>query len=162
MNTTHRRLSIACSAATLALLGACSSSPFRHDTASSSYGGVSQAPINASPRIAANDGTVSDIQVVPVSSHSSAAGAVLGGIAGAVVGNQIGHGTGRAAATGAGAIGGAVIGDRIANRDQRDDEIYRVTVRFDDGHEAAYDYRTVGDLRVGDRVRADGGQLYRM
>jgi outer membrane lipoprotein SlyB len=164
MSHTHRRLSLAASAAALALLGACSSAPWRHGTASSNYGGVSEAPpVSASPRLTAMEGTVSAIQEVPASSHSSSAGAILGGIAGAVVGNQIGHGTGRAAATGAGAVGGAVIGDRIQNRgDRNDNEIYRVSVRFDDGREAYYDYQTVGDLRVGDRVRLEGGQLYRM
>ena len=155
-----RRPTLASSGAALALLGACSSSPWRHNDPE--YRGVSQAPVTSGTTLAATEGTVSAIQAVPASSHSSAAGPLLGAAAGALIGNQIGQGTGRAAATGAGAIGGAVIGDRIANGGRRDDEIYRVTVRFGDGHEAYYDYRSVADVRVGDRVRLEGGQLYRM
>lgn len=39
--------------------------------------------------------------------------------------------------------------------------VYRVTVRLDNGQTTTYDYSTLPNLRVGDRVRADGNQLYR-
>jgi outer membrane lipoprotein SlyB len=114
-------------------------------------------------RVSAEYGTVRSIEVVPAASHHSATGAVLGAVIGAAVGNQFGSGTGRAAATGLGAVGGAVVGDRIgAQRDARSDELYRVAVRFDNGDIASFDFQQVGDLRVGDRVRYDGRQLYRI
>jgi len=81
-------------------------------------------------------------------------------VAGAV-GNQFGSGTGRAAMTGVGIGGGAVAGNAIENRNKRDDEVYRVWVRMDNGNMRSLDFHRVDDLRVGDRVRYDGGQLYR-
>ena len=80
---------------------------------------------------------------------------------GGVVGNQFGSGTGRALATGAGIVGGAVAGNAIENRNKRDDEVYRVWIRLDNGTMRSLDFHRVDDLRVGDRVRYDGGQLYR-
>jgi len=82
-------------------------------------------------------------------------------VLGAVVGNQIGAGTGRAVATGAGAIGGAVAGNAIERRTRRDDEVFRVGVRFDDGSYREYDFQRIDDLQIGDRVKFEGGQLYR-
>ena len=89
------------------------------------------------------------------------AGAVLGAVIGAVVGNQVGSGTGRALATGAGAVGGAVAGNAIEGRTRRDDELYRVQVRFDNGTVRDFDFERIGNLYVGDRVKFEGGQLYR-
>jgi len=79
-----------------------------------------------------------------------------------VAGNQIGDGTGQKAAIAAGAVGGAVVGNAVQNRNLRDDEVFRVTVRFDDGHENSYDFQRVDALRVGDRVKYVDGQLYRV
>ena len=92
---------------------------------------------------------------------SLGAGTVLGAVIGGVVGHQIGGGSGRDAATGVGAIGGAVIGNQIEQRNRRDDEAYRVTVRLDNGRVAQFDYQRIDDLRVGDRVKWEGGQLMR-
>lgn len=61
-----------------------------------------------------------------------------------------------------GAVRGAVEGNATQNRNHRDDEVFRVTVRFDDGRESRYEYRQVDNLRVGDRVKDEGGQLYRV
>jgi len=99
--------------------------------------------------------------VIPTGARTSGAGAVLGAVLGAVVGNQIGAGTGRAVATGAGAIGGAVAGNAIERRTRRDDEVFRVGVRFDDGSYREYDFQRIDDLQIGDRVKFEGGQLYR-
>ena len=46
-------------------------------------------------------------------------------------------------------------------KNKRDDEIYRVWVRLDNGVMRSLDFHRVDDLRVGDRVRYEGGQLYR-
>ena len=92
-------------------------------------------------------------------------GAVIGGVAGAVVGGQIGGGSGRTAATVIGAVGGAVAGNaieksRAANASAG--ESYRVSVQVDNGPMRAYDMSSYGDLRIGDRVRIENGQLYRV
>lgn len=89
-------------------------------------------------------------------------GAVLGGVAGAVVGHQIGGGTGRDLATVAGAVGGAVAGNAIEkNRNTGAGQAYRVTVQLDNGGARAYDLPSTGELRIGDRVRIQDGQLFR-
>lgn len=89
-------------------------------------------------------------------------GAVLGGVAGAVVGNQIGGGTGRSLATIAGGVGGAVAGNAIEkNRNSGVAQAYRVTVQLDSGGGRSYDMPATGELRIGDRVRIQNGQLFR-
>jgi outer membrane lipoprotein SlyB len=89
-------------------------------------------------------------------------GAVLGGVAGAVVGHQIGGGTGKDVATVAGAVGGAVAGNAIEkNRNAGVRQTYRVSVQLERGGVQAYDLPSSGDLRVGERVRIENGQLFR-
>ncbi len=87
------------------------------------------------------------------------AGAVIGGIAGGVLGHQIGSGRGNEAATVAGAIGGAIVGHEI-EKNRRAGDLYRVTVRNPSGHADTYVTESLGSLRVGDRVRIDGGRIY--
>ncbi len=112
-------------------------------------------------------GRVSNVEVVRMQQPSAGPGigAVIGGVAGAVVGNQIGAGGGRTAATVIGAVGGAVAGNaieksRAANTSAG--ESYRVSVQMDNGPMRAYDMSSYGDLRIGDRVRIENGQLYRV
>jgi outer membrane lipoprotein SlyB len=157
MNT--RLLTIAAATTTTAaLLGACASGP------RSTYAAAPAPVYSSAPQYSnqyAQYGQVSRIEVIPVASRTSGGGAVLGAVLGAVVGNQIGSGTGRALATGAGAVGGAVAGNAIEKRTRRDDEVYRVGVRFEDGSYREYDFQRIDDLQVGDRVKFEGGQLYR-
>ncbi len=107
-------------------------------------------------------GTVSNIEVIATRERTSGGGAILGAILGAAIGNQVGDGDGRKVATGAGAIGGAVIGNRIERRNKRDGEIYRVRVRMNNGRDYTADYNRIDDLDIGDRVRIEDGQIYRM
>jgi len=106
--------------------------------------------------------TVTDIDLVRVDSKTSGGGAVLGAVIGGVIGHQLGSGKGNDLATGAGAIGGAVAGNNIEKNRGSDDEIYRITVRFPDGTREKYDYADINGLRVGDKVRVEHGQLYRL
>ncbi|RYF66707.1 MAG: glycine zipper 2TM domain-containing protein, partial [Comamonadaceae bacterium] len=89
--------------------------------------------------------------------------AVAGGVLGGVVGNQFGRGSGRAAATALGIVGGALLGNTIEaqNNAPRAYESYRVSVQTDQGAYRVFDVPSPGDLRIGDRVRIDGGQLSR-
>lgn len=120
------------------------------------------APVARPVPVFAEYGRVENIGYIQVSQRPSGAGAVLGAVLGAVVGNQFGSGGGKALATGAGAIGGAIAGNAIEGRQRRDDEVYRVTVRFDNGSVRDFDFQRVDDLRTGDRVKFEGGQLHRL
>lgn len=151
-----RHFNLAASVSALALMTACSSQPRRSESISTFPSSPVMAPSNS-----LQYGNVSNIELVPTSTRSSAGGAVLGAVIGAVVGNQIGSGSGRAAATGLGAVGGAVIGNNVA-RNRADNEVYRITVRLDNGGTAQFDYERVDELRIGDRVRVEGNQLLRV
>lgn len=96
--------------------------------------------------------------------QTSGAGAVIGAVVGGVLGNQIGGGGGRVAATAIGAVGGAVVGNVVEGRTQsgQQQQGYRLTIQLDQGGSRSYDVNTPGDVRVGDRVRLNNGQISRM
>ena len=60
-----------------------------------------------------------------------------------------------------GAVGGAVIGNQVERHNKADGEVFRVSVRLDNGRMAQFDYQRIDDLRVGDRVKVQDGQLHR-
>lgn len=151
-----RRLSTAAALTSLALLSACVVAPPRERVV------YQPQPVSRPVPVYAEYGRVENIGYVQVAQRSSGAGAVLGAVIGGVIGNQFGSGTGKALATGAGAIGGAVAGNAIEGRNRRDDEVYRVQVRFDNGSVRDFDFQRIDDLRVGDRVKFEGGQLHRL
>ena len=112
-------------------------------------------------------GRVNNVEIIrsQVPAQGPGVGAVIGGVAGAVVGSQIGSGTGRTAAIVIGAVGGAVAGNAIEKSRTANaaaGESYRVSVQLDNGSQRAYDMTTYGELRIGDRVRIENGQLYRV
>lgn len=149
-----RPLILAGSLSALALVTACSSNPPRS---------VPYQPANAQvPYQAVQYGNVSAIDIVSGSSRTSGGGAVLGAVLGAVVGRQIGSGSGRDVATGLGAIGGAVIGNTVEARRKGEADVYRISVQMDNGSVMQFDYQRIDDLRVGDRVRLQDGQLHRI
>lgn len=151
---TLRRFTLVCSVSALTLVTACSSNPPRS---------VPYQPTNAqAPYQAVQYGKVSSIDVVSASSRTSGGGAVLGAVLGAVVGRQIGSGSGRDVATGLGAIGGAVIGNTVEARRKGEADVYRISVQLDNGSVVQFDYQRIDDLRVGDRVRLQDGQLHRV
>lgn len=129
---------------------------------------TSYEPRNKSVRTTSSDyrqesrmGNVSNIETFATSSRTSGGGAILGVIVGGALGNQVGKGDGRKAATVAGAVAGGIVGNEIEKRNKRDDEFYRVSVRFDNGASAQYDYNDINNLRIGDRVQIRNGQIYR-
>ncbi|MDO8385039.1 MAG: glycine zipper 2TM domain-containing protein [Pseudomonadota bacterium] len=114
-------------------------------------------------------GRVNNVEVVQAQDRAKPTGGlgmVLGGVAGAVVGRQIGGGSGRDIATVVGAVGGAVAGNAIeANRNAANapvNQTYRVSVQMDNGTMRAYEVPSYGELRIGDRVRIQNNQLFRM
>ena len=109
-------------------------------------------------------GRVTNMEVFQVQEpgRGTGLGAVLGGVAGAVIGHQIGGGTGKDLATIAGGVGGAVAGNAIEkNRNTGVGQAYRVSVQLDNGGARSYDMPSTGELRTGDRVRIQNGQLFR-
>jgi outer membrane lipoprotein SlyB len=111
-------------------------------------------------------GRVANIEVVQSQSAGAApsgVGAVAGGVVGGVLGHQVGSGRGNTAATIAGAVGGALLGNAVEsnNRAPRTYQSYRVSVQTDNGGYRAFDVPSPGDLRIGDRVRIDNGQISR-
>ncbi len=140
------------SVSALVLITACSSNPPRNDAVSDARAATSQG---------VTFGNVSNIEIVSVATRTSGGGALLGAVIGGVLGNQVGGGSGRDAATVVGVVGGAVIGNQVEQRNKRDGEIYRVSVRLDNGRVAQFDYQRIDDLRIGDRVKVQDGQLHR-
>ena len=110
-----------------------------------------------------NCGTVTNVKTVKKEGEASGGGAVIGGVLGGVLGHQVGSGNGRTAATALGVVGGALLGNSIEaqNNGPRVYESYRVSIQTDNGSFRAYDVPSPGDLRIGDRVRIDNGQISR-
>ncbi|OGA97734.1 MAG: hypothetical protein A3E79_08625 [Burkholderiales bacterium RIFCSPHIGHO2_12_FULL_61_11] len=168
MRHVSRVISVASSVLLLVGLAACVSPPMSSYPAQSQYPAQypaqSQYPAQNQQSNYVEYGRVSNIEVLQTQGQAqgSGVGAVLGGVAGAVIGRQIGSGGGRDAATVIGAVGGAVAGNAIEkNRNTNVQESYRVTVQLDNRSYRAYDLPSVGDLRPGDRVRIENGQLFR-
>jgi outer membrane lipoprotein SlyB len=129
------------------------------------YPGQVQYPAQTQQSNVVEYGRVTNLQVLQAQQEAQASGvgAILGGVAGAVVGRQIGGGNGRNVATVVGAVGGAVAGNAIEKSRSAGTvtQSYRVTVQLDNGSARAYDLPSSGDLRIGDRVRVQNGQLFR-
>ncbi len=106
-------------------------------------------------------GQVQSIDLVRAESQTTGGGALLGGLIGAVVGRQIGSGSGRDAGTAVGAVGGAIIGNQIEKNNRGARNFYRVAIVTQAGQVRTFDYQQLSDLRVGDRVRIEGDQVYR-
>lgn len=174
MRTSKRVISIASAAVMLAGLAACGSQPIDSGAPVSSYPSAtypsnsyptSQYPAGSTaPTAYVEYGRVTGVEVVRTqeAGQGSGAGAIIGGIAGGVIGNQIGGGSGRDVARIAGIAGGAIAGNAIEKNSRTQiRESYRVSVRTDNGAMRAYDLASSADLRTGDRVRIENGQVYR-
>ena len=158
----QRTLRIAVPALALALLSACATQ--RQQT--------SNAPVYSPGRTAGNSsgaavayGTVRSIESIGSSANETphGGGAVVGGIVGAIVGRQFADSNhGKNLGTVAGAVGGALIGNEIQKNARRDQQGVRVNVQLEQGGLRSFDFQSIGELRVGDRVRIDGSQLYRL
>ncbi|MBY4598310.1 glycine zipper 2TM domain-containing protein [Ottowia caeni] len=144
--------------AAIAMLSACAGQP---------YYGNTNYPMGSQPGYSQQSyqslGTVTNVELVRAGGSSGIAGTAIGGVAGGVLGNQVGGGSGRTAATVIGAVGGALIGNAIERNSNagRGADVYRVSVRLDNGATQSFDYQQSPNVRIGDRVRVDGNQLYR-
>ena len=161
---TARFIPIATAALAISSLMACA--PMNQSAPVSTYPSVSY-PSSGTQGAYAEYGRISNLEIVRMQQPSAGPGigAVLGGVAGAVVGNQIGTGGGRTGATIIGAVGGAVAGnaiERSRTANASAGESYRVSVQMDNGPVRTYDMPSYGDMRIGDRVRIENGQLFRV
>jgi outer membrane lipoprotein SlyB len=155
VNLMKRILSLAAAASALALTVGCSTTQ---------PGAAPVAPVTQSPAVyqSAQYGQVKAINVVQRPGNATGAGAVLGAVVGGALGNQVGGGNGRTAATIGGAVAGGIAGNKIEQSQAGTTNVYRVDVQFDDGRTQTFDFRDLNGLTVGDRVRFQDGQLYRM
>lgn len=111
-------------------------------------------------------GSVGQIEELRAQSRStSGVGAIIGAVVGGVIGNQIGGGFGRVAATAAGVAGGAAAGNAIegtrGNNNQGQVTGYRIVINLQNGGQRIFDVPHPGDLRLGDRVQINQGQISR-
>lgn len=162
MKISIRSLSITASLLALATLTACVAPAPVYQTSRYPYQPVQ--PVAQGPYV--EYGRVANIEVIrsqTAGTPTTGGGAIAGGLIGGVLGNQVGSGNGRAAATALGVVGGALLGNNVeANRNgPRAYESYRVSIQTDNGGYRAFDVPSPGDLRVGDRVRIDNGQISR-
>jgi len=163
MKISIRPLAIAGSVVALSALTACVAPQPVYETARYPY---QPPPQQVAPGPYVEYGRVANIEVIQSQSSgapTSGAGAIAGGAVGGVLGNQIGHGNGRTAATALGLVGGALLGNSIeANHNApRTYQAYRVSVQTDNGGYRAFDVPSPGDLRIGDRVVINNGQISR-
>ena len=101
-------------------------------------------------------GTVSRIDVQDARPDQlNMGGTALGAIVGGVLGNQVGGGSGKKAATVIGAIAGGAAGNQIGNNVSRN-KIWNVSVTFEDGQTAVYQYPNDPQISVGTPVRKEG------
>lgn len=148
-------------------LGACGTTgnPFG-DSTSSSTGTRQQQQTHVS----SGYGVVQAIDFVQQGSTASTGiggtgigiGTIAGAVIGGVLGNQVGSGTGQTVATVAGAAGGAYVGNQVEKgRQQQTADVYRFTIRMDNGVYQTMNQNSNSGFRVGDRVRIDNGYLSR-
>lgn len=168
-----RLAALSAAALVVASLAACAVQPTGYPAPvatypSSTYPQQTYPASNSAPNYV-EYGRVTGVEVIrtqePGRQGGVGAGAVIGGIAGAVIGHQLGGGTGRDLATIAGGVGGAVAGNAIQNNSNTAPQFrdaYRISVQTDNGAVRAYDLTSAGDLRAGDRVRIENGQIFRL
>jgi outer membrane lipoprotein SlyB len=162
MRTSTRLAAIVSGGVIAATLAACGTT-----TPVATYPTYPTTTVTTMPVAGMEYGRITNIEFLPagstVSSGPNVLGALVGGAAGALLGNQIGGGSGRSAATVLGGVAGAVIGSQIARNSAgvTTQPGYRITMMTDQGNTRVYEVPATGDLRVGDRVRIDGGVIYR-
>ena len=181
-----KRIAIPATVAAAMLLAACGSAPTTTSSipstpypTASTYPGTtypssstypSASVSQSAPAAAVEYGRVLDIQTVagaaadPNAARNRAiAGGIIGAVVGSVVGKNVNNGGNRSAATVLGAGAGAAIGNRSGQNAAAASatSAYRVTVQTDQGVQRTYEVGTLGDLRVGDRVRVENGVIYR-
>lgn len=105
-------------------------------------------------------GTIQSVDRVP-RSQGIGLGTLAGAAVGGIIGNQVGGGTGKTVATAAGAAGGAYAGHELEKR-RNAGEIYKVTIKMDDGTTQSFAQEAAPQVQSGDRVRITNGVLSKL
>ena len=152
------KLIIVMSIAAITLLSGCANSP--------NYQPVSSSSSSSNNYSTDRYGVVDDIQFIPGSKGGIAgsgvgAGTIIGGVVGGVLGHQVGGGSGKDIATVAGVVGGAVVGHELEKSSQQQNDSYNIRIPLNNGNDQIINVENLNDLRIGDRVRIDNGQISR-
>ena len=155
MNKTRSLISIA-ALASAAIVAGCAGYPYGSPV-TTAPGNVLGLPGMTIPT-AAVYGTVTGVQYLPANTQTGG----LGNIPGSVLGAGLPTGSGDLASV-ATAVAVAVMANQAmgTTNPNATTAVYRVTVRLDSGETRAFDYASLPNLRVNDRVRVEGNQLYR-
>ncbi len=105
-------------------------------------------------------GKVTAVRMTEKPGESNALGMIAGGVVGGVLGHQVGGGTGKTLATVAGAAGGAYAGKK-AQEKINSSQVWTVSVRFNDGKTAEFNYEKDPGFKSGDAVRKTANGLER-
>ena len=157
--TTMNRYGAVLALAGLLTLGGCET--MNNPTNTSSSGTINPANVYS------GYGVVQSIELVQQGNSGIAGsgigiGTIAGAVVGGIVGHQVGGGTGQTAATVAGAAGGAYVGHELEKRQQQQTaDVYKFTIRMDNGSYQALTQSTSANFRVGDRVKIENGVLQR-
>lgn len=147
-------------------LGACgTTAPTTTPTASTYPAGSTYPASGTSTNVVAGYGVVQGIDLMPRESAARGigVGTVAGAVVGGLIGHQIGSGRGNTAATIAGAAGGALAGRAIENNNaQQGGQVYRITLRMDNGTVQSLVQESQPSLRIGDRIRINNGVIERL
>ncbi len=106
-------------------------------------------------------GMIQTVEVVP-RSQGLGLGTLAGAAIGGVLGHQVGGGTGKTVSTVACAAGGAYVGHEIEKRRRTDNQIYKVTIRMDDGTTQSFAQEAEPMVKQGDRVTITNGVLSKL
>ncbi|MBB5606856.1 MULTISPECIES: glycine zipper 2TM domain-containing protein [unclassified Janthinobacterium] len=114
----------------------------------------------AQHQICADCGKVLAVNVSEKAGEGGALGLIGGGVAGALLGRQVGGGTGRDLATLAGAAGGAYAGKQVEGH-YKNAKVWTVTVQYETGAKADFNFDQDPGLTAGDLVRNSGNGIAR-
>jgi len=110
--------------------------------------------------VCADCGKVTAITMAEKKGEGGALGMVAGAVVGGVLGHQVGGGTGKTLATVAGAAGGAYAGKKVEEK-AKTENVWTVSVRYDDGRNASFEFTQDPNMRVGDAVKNSGKTIVR-
>ena len=99
----------------------------------------------------AREGKVVSITQDAVQNVNTGVGTVGGAVLGGAIGSLFGGGKGQTVATVVGAAGGGYLGNQAAQNSRTN--VWRITVRYDDGTTATVQQTSPPAVRIGDRVR---------
>lgn len=154
MKSTRKLISIAAASAAAVLLTACAGGA-PYGTTVAGLPGIMGLPGVVEPApVTSGYGTVASVQFVPGANQGG-----LGNIAGTVLGNGLPTGQGDLTSV-ATAVAVAMMTNQAGTQNGTSG-VYRVTVRLDNGEVRTFDYAELPNLRVNDRVRVEGNQLFR-